>query len=268
MAKVYSLDGKVKGSIQLPKMFSVVYRPDMIQRAVVSMQATRRSRYATSPEAGLQTSAEYFGNRHRSYRMTINKGQSRLPRELPGGGGLGKVRRVPHSKGGRRAHPPRGKDWTKKINNKEYILALRSAISATTDKELVKARGHLIEGVLEIPLIIEDKFEAQKKTKDVLGILEALGVGADLQRAKEKKIRAGRGKLRGRRFKKKKSILIVINKDSGIKKGAKNIPGVDIAEVTELDVEMLAPGTHAGRLTLWTESAIKNIERVEDDGSI
>jgi large subunit ribosomal protein L4e len=268
MAKVYSLDGKVKGSIQLPETFSAVYRPDMIQRAVVSLQAGKRSRYAVSPEAGLKTSAEYFGNRHRTYRMTINKGQSRLPRELPGGGGLGKVRRIPQSKGGRRAHPPRGKDWTKKLNYKEYILALRSAISATTDKTLVAARGHLIEAVPEIPLIVEDKFESQKKTKDVLGILEALGIGADLERAKEKKIRAGRGKLRGRRFKKKKSILIVVNKDSGIKKGAKNIPGVDIVEVTELDVEMLAPGTHAGRLTLWTESAIKNIEKVEDDGSI
>jgi large subunit ribosomal protein L4e len=200
--------------------------------------------------------------------MTINKGQSRLPRELPGGGGLGKVRRIPQSKGGRRAHPPRGRDWTKKLNFKEYILALRSAIAATTDKTLVAARGHLLEAVPEIPLIVEDKFESQKKTKDVLGILAALGVGADLERAQEKKVRAGRGKLRGRRYKKKKSILIVVGKDSGIKKGAKNIPGVDIVEVAELDVEMLAPGTHAGRLTLWTESAIKNIGKVEDDGSI
>lgn len=262
MVNVYSLGGKVIGEISLPGVFNADFRPDVIQRAVVSLQASRRQRYSTFPLAGLQTSAEYFGNRRRSYRQTINRGQSRLPRELPGGGGLGRVRRVPHSVGGRRAHPPKGKDWTKKINNKEYMLALRSAITATANKELVKKRGHVIDSLPQIPLIVEDKLEELKKTKDVLAALQSLGCGADLERASEKKVRAGKGKTRGRRYRKKKSLLIVVNKDSGIKKSAENISGVNIALVDELTVEDLAPGAHPGRLTLWTESAIKNIGRL------
>ncbi|MBN2014569.1 MAG: 50S ribosomal protein L4 [Candidatus Altiarchaeota archaeon] len=266
MANIYSLDGKVKGSIELPEVFSVEHRPDVIQRAVVALQAGRRETYATYPIAGLQTSASYQGRRQ-SFRQTINKGMSRLPREKPGGGGLGRVRRVPQSMGGRRAHPPKGKDWFKKINRREYMLALKSAISATVDRALVKERGHLIDNVVGIPLIVEDKFEQLERTKDVLSSLESLGLSEDLERAREKNLRAGRGKMRGRKYKRKKSLLIVVNKDSGIKAGADNIPGVDVAEVSELDVELLAPGTHSGRLTLWTESAIKNIHRIED-GSI
>lgn len=263
MANVYSLKGKVKGSIELPDVFKAEYRPDVIQRAVVALQAERRGTYAAYPLAGLQTSASYQGRRQ-SFRQTINRGMSRLPREKPGGGGLGKVRRVPQSVGGRKAHPPKGKDWFKKINRREYLLALKSAISASVDKELVRERGHLIDKVPEIPLIVEDKFEEIKKTKDVLTTFESLGFVEDIERARERKTRAGRGKMRGRKYKKKKSVLVVINKDSGIKLGAANIPGVDVVEVAELDVELLAPGTQSGRLTLWTESAIKNIGKIED----
>ncbi|RLI92871.1 MAG: 50S ribosomal protein L4 [Candidatus Altiarchaeales archaeon] len=267
MVNVYSLSGKVKGKIKLPEMFGIEYRPDIIQRAVVAIQANRRKPYAAYELAGQQTTAAYFGRRRGSYRQTINRGMSRLPREKSGGGGLGKVRIVPQSVGGRRAHPPKGRDWSRKINRKEYSLALKSAISATGNKDLISLRGHIIDKVPEIPLVIEDKFEELNKTRDVIKVLKSLGLGDDLERAKERKIRAGRGKTRGRRYRRKKSVLIVINKDSGIKSGARNIPGVDIAKLDELNVELLAPGTHAGRLTLWSESAIKNLDKIRN-GSI
>ncbi|MCK4492209.1 MAG: 50S ribosomal protein L4, partial [Candidatus Altiarchaeales archaeon] len=121
-------------------------------------------------------------------------------------------------------------------------------------------RGHLIDDVKNIPLIVEDKFQKLDKTTDVLNTLKHLGLEDELDRAREKKIRAGKGKTRGRKYKKRKSVLIVVNEDHGIKKGSRNIPGVDIVDLNELNVELLAPGAHAGRLSLWTKSAIKNLD--------
>ena len=261
MANIYSLKGKVEGKIGLPGVFSSDYRPDLIQRAVVSQQASRRQVYGTDPVAGLRTSAEYFGNRRESYRLTINRGMSRLPREKPGGGGLGKVRRVPQSVTGRAAHPPRKKDYTKKMNKREYDAALKSAIAVTANKEIVVQRGHKLGKIAELPLVVQDSFESLNKTKDVLKALTKLGLQEDLERGAVKKIRAGRGKSRGRKYKKRKSVLIIVNEDKGVKKASENIPGVDISTVGELSVELLAPGTHAGRLTVWTKSAIQNIAK-------
>ncbi len=261
MSKIYSLDGKKAEDIKLPDVFKAEFRPDLIQRAVVSAEANKRQSYSAKKRAGMGTTADYFGRRRDTYRQTINRGQSRLPREKTGGGGLGKVRRIPQSMGGRRSHPPLGKDFTKKLNKKEYQLAIKSAIAATANSDLIKERGHRIEKIKEFPLIIEDSFEKLNKTREVKKTLNILGIGDDLIRAREKKIRAGRGKMRGRRYKRKKSILIVVNEDSGIKSGARNIPGVDISLINELNIELLAPGTHAGRLTLWTKGAINNIEK-------
>jgi large subunit ribosomal protein L4e len=259
MANIYSLKGKAVGKMELPEVFRTEYRPDLIQRAVVALQSESRQPYANSPGSGMKSSADYFGRRKGAYRMTINRGMSRLPREKTGGGGLGKVRLVPNSAGGRRAHPPKGKDYLKKINYKEYMFALKSAIAATQNKEFLHERGHIIEGLAEVPLVVEDSFENLLKTKDVIGVLESLGLSADLDRAGEKTIRAGKGKGRGRPYKKKKSALIVIKQDGGVGKGARNIPGVDVVTLEELDVELLAPGTHAGRLTIWSKSALENL---------
>lgn len=264
MTNVYSIKGTVVGKIKLPDVFSMEYRPDLIQRAVVADQANKRQRYSVKESAGLETSAEYFGSRRNSYRMTINRGMSRLPREKQGGGGLGRVKRVPQAVGGRSAHPPKGKSWFKKLNKKEYLIALKSAIAATINPDLIALRGHKIQNIKEFPIIIDDSFQKLKKTKEVLKALSALEIEDDLNRAREKKIRAGVGKIRGRKYKKKKSALIIVNEDLGINKGAGNIPGIDVAKIDELSIELLAPGTHAGRLTIWTKSAINNIDKIEN----
>ncbi len=262
MVNVYSLEGKIVGKVDLPRVFKTDFRPDVIQKAVVCLQSSKRQPYSNKENAGMFTSADYFGRRKGAYRMTINKGMSRLPREKSGGGGLGKVRLIPNSVGGRRAHPPKNKDWTKKMNNKEYLLAIKSAIAATQNKEFLTERGHDIEGIPEIPLVVEDTFEKIAKTKDVIGALTALGLGNDLSRASEKSIRAGRGKMRGRKYRKKKSALIVFKEDAGIVKSAGNIPGIDAVALEDLDIELLAPGTHAGRLIIWTKGALENLDKI------
>ncbi|MFZ2455297.1 MAG: 50S ribosomal protein L4 [Candidatus Altiarchaeia archaeon] len=262
MVNIYSLKGKVVGKTELPKVFKTDFRPDVIQKAVVFLQSSKRQPYSNKENAGMFTSADYFGRRKGAYRMTINKGMSRLPREKSGGGGLGRVRLVPNSVGGRRSHPPKNKDWTKKMNNKEYMLAIKSAIAATQNKELLTERGHDIEGLLEVPLVVEDSFEKILKTKEVIEALTALGLANDLSRASEKSIRAGRGKTRGRKYKKKKTALIVIKEDSGLVKSAGNIPGIDVVALEDLDIELLAPGTHAGRLIIWTKGALENLDSI------
>jgi len=258
MVNVYSINGDVKGKANLPKVFGTPYRPDLIQRGVIAEESSLRQEYSNNPEAGFNTSADYYGSRRHAYRQTINRGQSRLPREKPGGGGLGRVRIVPQSKGGHRSHPPKGKDFTKKINNKEYERALNSAIAATNDKELVLARGHNANKIAELPIIVENSIEKIKKTADLTSALAALGLQEELESVKPKK-KTGRSEIRSRGTRKKKSVLIVVDKDEGIIKASSNIPGVDATTVDELKLSLLAPGTKAGRLTVWSESAIKKI---------
>ena len=239
MAKIYSLDGKVKGDVNLPKVFSTQYRPDLIQKSVIVANANSRGTYAVDSRAGLKTSGDYFGSRRHSYRQTINRGNTRLPRVKTGGGGLGRVVRIPQAKGGRKAHAPIGKDYSLKMNKKEYLFALNSAIAATTNKDLVASRGHKYDG--DLPIIIEDKLEGIQKTQDFLVFAKTLGFEEELGTAKKKKM------------------LIVVSQDNGIRAAASNVFGVDVATVNDLDVDLLAPGTHPGRLTLWSESAIKDL---------
>jgi large subunit ribosomal protein L4e len=67
--------------------------------------------------------------------------------------------------------------------------------------------------------------------------------------------------MRGRKMKTPKSLLIVVGEDKGIISAARNLPGVDVVEVQGLNAELLAPGTHAGRLVVWSMSAIERLEQ-------
>ena len=255
-AQLLGLDGKKKKEVTLPEVFEAEYRPGLIKRAVVSLQSRRLQPHAPAPEAGFQTTATYVGRRS-AFRSGINKGISRRPRVKLGGGGLGAVRIVPGSVGGRRAHPPKvEKVLVKRINKKEKRLAMRSAIAATANKELVEKRGHKVKVV---PLVVEENISTLKKTKEVIVFLKKAGLEQDLERAKKKKRRAGKGTKRGRTYKKKKGVLIVVAEDKGIKKAAGGIPGVNVSTVISLNIEMLAPGTHAGRAVVWSESAVKQV---------
>lgn len=257
-SKVLSIQGEPVGDIKLPSHFEEPIRPDLIKKAVLVLQSHRRQPYGVSPLAGKQTSAEFVGRR-RAFRGFYGRGIARISRTKPGGGGIGPARRATSVVKGIKAHAPTSeKKFAKKINKKERRKAIRSAIAASAKEEWVLKRGHKIE--LKLPLIIENKFESLKKTKEVEDVLEKLGLGKELERTKKKKIRAGKGKRRSRKYKRKVGPLIVIGEDKGIGKAARNIPGVDVVLVNNLNAELLAPGTHPGRLTLWTNSAIEKLK--------
>ncbi|TAJ45270.1 50S ribosomal protein L4 [Methanofollis fontis] len=244
-ANVRSIDGSVMREIDLPAVFDELYRPDLIKKAVLAIQSTRLQPHGTHPYAGIRSSAVGWGS---------GRGASHVPRLKNGS----RAAKVPQAKGGRAAHPPvTAKVLEKKINKQERWAALRSAIAATAVPELVTLRGHRFEG--EVPVVVDEGFENLTKTADVIAALGALGLYADVERSKaSKKVRAGRGKMRGRRYKQRKSVLIVTGDEP--LRAARNLAGVDAVSIYDLDAELLAPGTHAGRLTVWSESALKRME--------
>jgi len=257
---IFNINGEKKGEVELPKIFNVEYRPDVIKKAFLVLMSKLRQRYGSDPMAGKKTSAHYHGKRDYRYTM-MNREMSRLPR-IHGSGYLSWTARIaPQAVKGRRAHPPKAeKNWAMKINKKENRLAIKSAIAATANKELIKEHGYkTFDG--EIPIIIDDKFEELKKTKDVYEALKKLGLEKELERAKKKKVRAGKGKMRGRRYKRKVGPLIVVSKPCNLLLAARNIPGLSVVPVKDLNVLFLAPGGTAGRLTIFTESAIKELEK-------
>ena len=146
-------------------------------------------------------------------------------------------------------------------------LALRSAVAATASETVVASRGHRIEDVPDFPLIVIDQIEELKKTGELEAALTNLGILSDLYRVKSSwKIRAGKGKRRGRKMKQAVGPLIVVAKNKGVFNAASNLLGVDVSTVKDLNAEMLAPGTHPGRLTLWTNGAIEQLDRLYGGG--
>ncbi|MCK4718147.1 MAG: 50S ribosomal protein L4, partial [Thermoplasmata archaeon] len=212
----------------------------------------KRQVYGPSPTAGMRHVAEWPGK---------GRGRARTPR-LNHGGGKGAV--APNTPGGRRAHPPLvAKDYTKKINKKEGRLARCCAVAATADKSIVSERGHRFSDDLLLPVIVENKIADVNSTKDVLLLLDSIGVMADIERSKNgRHIRAGKGKMRGRKYREPRSILLVLAPEEGgstVGKamGFKNLSGVEVVPVQSLGTKHLAPGGDMGRLVLYTEGAIE-----------
>ena len=243
-ATIRNLDGSDGDSLELPAVFETTFRPDLIKGAVHAAQANRKQAYGADEFAGLRTPAESMGS---------GRGMAHVPQEN------GRARRVPQAVGGRAAHPPKAeKDQGKKVNDKERKLATRSAIAATADAERVAERGHDFDDDLELPLVVSDEFEELEKTQEAVEAFEELGIHDDVVRADEgKSVRAGRGTTRGRKYDEPKSVLVVTSEDPS--RAARNLAGVDVATATDVNTEDLAPGTHAGRLTLWTESAVEEV---------
>lgn len=245
---VYSMEGEVTGDIELPAIFNEEYRPDIIKRAVISSQTARIQPWGNDPLAGKRTTAESWGS---------GRGAAMVPRIKNGS----RAAFIPLAVGGRQAHPVRSeKNHHEKINIKERRFAIRSAVAATTNKDLIEKRGHKTGDIEQFPIVVEDDICSVKSTKETREIFKNLGVYDDIERAKNgKRIRAGRGKTRGRKYKKPKGPLLVVGEDNGIKLGARNHAGVDVVCVENLNAELLAPGTHAGRLTIFTKSAIEKL---------
>jgi large subunit ribosomal protein L4e len=257
-ANIFNLKGKPTGKTTLPTVFETPLRPDIIKRAVLAIQSNRLQPQGRDPMAGKKTSAESRGT---------GMGIARIPR-VKGGGGRAAF--APSTVGGRQPHPPRSeKKIVKHIPKKEARLALFSAIAATASKDIVASRGHAVDAVPEFPLVVSGSFEELKRTKEVEEVLTHLGVLSDTYRVKDsRKVRAGKGKRRGRKMKRAVGPLIVVAENRGIFKAASNLSGVDVVAVGDLNAEMLAPGTHPGRLTLWTDGAIEQLGKLYGGGEV
>jgi large subunit ribosomal protein L4e len=244
---VYGIDGTVKEKIELPDVFNTPYRPDIIRKSFNVLRSNKRQPYGSDP---------YAGTKHATASVGKGRGMSRVPRLTQGR----RAALAPCVVGGRRAHPPKAeRDWTEKINKKERLHSIKSALAATADKEIVSKRGHRFDDKITLPVVVDDNFEKIKKTKEVIDVLEKIGIYDDVVRAANgKHIRAGKGKTRGRKYRTPKSVLIVSTKED-IEKSSSNLTGVEVVKPNQINIEHLAPGGDAGRLTLFTKSALMQI---------
>jgi large subunit ribosomal protein L4e len=250
-AKVLDMSGKPGDEMQLPSVFSTPLRPDIVQRVWWILHSHGLQPYGRDPMAGERTSAE-------THSPPTGTGQSRIPRVKGGGTNrAGQGGGVASTVKGRLPHPPRSeKVIYRKVNVKERKLALNTAIAFTGDASAVAWRGHKV-GKLRFPVVVSDDLEALEKTAALESFLSDLGLTEELKRVYGGvKRRSGTARMRGRTTKKKVGPLIVVSNDRGVGKAAASIPGVEVVSVDSLSVLPLAPGGVAGRLTIWTSSAV------------
>jgi len=250
---VYDLEGKSIGQVELPKYFETPVRADLIRRAVVALQSGTFQPQGRDPMAGKRTTAESIGVGHAMSRVPRVKGD-RYPR-----GNLAGF--APNTVKGRLTFPPSpSKTLQKKINRKELKQAMLSALAATTSGELARARGHRLPPDFELPLVVSNDVEQVTASSEASKILKNLKIWDDVERASKRRNRGGRGSVRGRPHKRPVSALLVVEKKQTVQRAFRNLPGVKVVEAASLNVCDLAPGTHPGRLTIWTQSAIKSLD--------
>ncbi|XP_065865793.1 large ribosomal subunit protein uL4-like [Euphorbia lathyris] len=244
-------------TVILPDVMKASIRPDIANFVHSNMSKNSRQPYAVSKSAGHQTSAESWGT---------GRAVSRIPR-VPGGGthraGQGAYGNM--CRGGRMFAPTKiWRRWHRRVNLNQKRYAVVTAIAASAIPSLVMARGHKIETVPEMPLVISDSAESLEKTSAAIKLLKDIGAYADVEKAKDSHaIRAGKGKMRNRRYISRKGPLIVYGSEGAkLVKAFRNIPGVEIANVDRLNLLKLAPGGHLGRFVIWTKSAFEKLDSV------
>ncbi|HIP90652.1 MAG TPA: 50S ribosomal protein L4 [Candidatus Nanopusillus sp.] len=269
-ANIYNTQGEKIKEIELPVHFEEEIRPDLIKRAVLAIYSHKRQPYGSYKYAGLEASA-WTSKRRRSYRSSYGRGISRVPRAIlirNGGMFVWVARVVPNAVKGRRAHPPKPeKNWYEKINKKERRKAIRSAIAATANPHFVLSRYERASEILKpvvdkfgLPIVLESSIEEFSKAKQLKDTLKNLSIYDFIKYVKEtRRQRAGKGKRRGRRTKMSRGLLLVVG-DTKSPINRISLEGVEIVPVNKLNAEVLAPGAKPGRFTIWTESAIKNLE--------
>merc|ERR1719163_974903 len=118
-------------------------------------------------------------------------------------------------------------------------------------------------GTPEGPLVVSSSLETTSKTKPAVAALRKLGAYADVDKViASKTMRAGKGKMRNRRFVQRRGPLVIYNKDGGITRAFRNIPGVELADVNSLNLLQLAPGGHVGRFVIWTATAFAALDSI------
>lgn len=247
---VYSVEGEIVRSVELPPVFHCEIRGDLIRRAVTAYQANRRQPYGPSSQAGMRHSVRWSGK---------GQGVSRVPRIR----GTMTGAQAPGTVGGRRSAPPRvERIWSKKVNARERHLARNAALAALKEPSMVTGRGHRFREDVSLPVVVEDRLESMEPdggfAREGLTILGRLGLMSDVDRAKKgRHVRAGRGKMRGRRYRQPQSLLVVVREADPVRRLFGNLPGVEVVRPASLNAEVLAPGGAPGRLTLFTEGALE-----------
>ncbi|KAF7542250.1 hypothetical protein G7Z17_g11745 [Cylindrodendrum hubeiense] len=256
-------DGSPTGATHpIPAVFTSPIRPDIVQQVHTGMAKNKRQPYAVSEKAGHQTSAESWGT---------GRAVARIPR-VSGGGThrAGQAAFGNMCRSGRMFAPTKiWRKWHVKVNQGQKRYAVCSALAASAAAPLLLARGHQIASVPEVPLVVDSAvFEAASiaKTAAALGLLKAVGAGADVEKAKgTKKLRAGKGKLRGRRYRHRRGPLVIYDAETDGKElvtAFRNIAGVETSPVTSLNLLQLAPGGHLGRFIVWTSAAFKALDEI------
>jgi len=256
---VFSLEGEKTSTTPLPAVFTAPIRPDIVQFVHTNMSKNKRQARAVSIYAGKQVSASSWGT---------GRAVARIPRV--GGGGTSRSGQGAFGnmcRGGRMFAPTKTwRKWHRKINTTQKRYAVASALAASAVPALVMARGHRIDEVPEIPLVLDTELEATSLTSRAVDILTAVGAYDDVERAIDsKQIRAGKGKLRNRRYTLRRGPLIVYADNSSCEKAFRNLPGVDLCNVNSLNLLTLAPGGHMGRFIIWSQSAVDALSTIYGD---
>ncbi|XP_057616220.1 60S ribosomal protein L4-like [Chionomys nivalis] len=257
LISVYSEKGESSGkNVTLPAVFKALIRPDIVNFVHTNLRKNNRQPYAVSELAGHQTSAESWGT---------GRAVARIPRVRGGG--------THHSgqdafgnmcRGGRMFAPTKTwHRWHRPVNTTQKRYAICSALAASALPALVMSKGHCIEEVPELPLVVEDKVEGYKKTKEAVQLLKKVKGWNDIKKVyASQRMRAGKGKMRNRRCIQRRGPCIIYNEDNGITKAFRNIPGITLLNVSKLNILKLAPGGHVGRFCIWTESAFRKLDEL------
>ena len=256
LVSIYSLSGEKSGETTLPAVMSAPIRTDIVQFVHTNMNKNSRQAYAVNIYAGKMPSASSWGT---------GRAVARIPRV--GGGGTSRSGQGAFGnmcRGGRMFAPTKTwRKWHRKINVTQKRYAVASALAASAVPALVMARGHKIDEVPEIPLVVDNSIESSKKTSAAKDILAALGAIDDVNKAAEsKKIRAGKGKARNRRYTLRRGPLVIYNTNDGVEQAFRNLPGVELCCVSRLNLLQLAPGGHMGRFCIWSQAALDALNTI------
>ncbi len=257
--KIYDIAGKEKSQIDLPKEFSAQIREDIVAKVLEAKK--KQQPYSPSLVAGKQHSAKgKMVHRRHVWRSGYGRGQSRVPRKIFSQKGTRfnmEAAEVPFARGGMRAHPPKIEHFLKelKINKKELRIAFVSALSATASEKYVTGKYSSIEKLNhKVPFVISINSEKLKAKELLNGLKKMLGEELYNIAIKKKTIRAGKGTMRGRKYKSNAGMLLVVGNQEKLKTKM-----FEVVQVNTLGINDLAKGG-LGRLVIYTEKAVKDLD--------
>ena len=254
ITNILETDGSNRSTITLPAVFETPYRPEVIQKVYNNLNSYTFQRQGRYPAAGQMVSAESRNTGLGIARIARARGEG-----FPRAGQAAGVASVRH---GRLAHPPVSwKNIYKKVNKKEKLLALCSAIAATTNSELIKRRGHKIKDEIQLPIVVSNEIESVVKSKDLEKILFNLGLEEDLKRTFIRRNKSYHKNSINRRS--ALSVIILVGNDEKIGRLSNSLPGITVKSVKSVSVLDLAPGSKPVRLTIYSENAIKELTNLK-----